>query len=117
METYTAAQAIVDIMVIYAIVIVVSLLVAVVIHLIVRTLSRHAEPQPTAASRKPPQSAVATTLPAMGIPPEHLVVITAAVAAMLGPHRLIRIQAPRSGDGWITAGRAAHHQSHRPHKH
>lgn len=110
-SSYTTMDAIGDIFVIYGIVIVVSMLVAVVIRGIVWTLSRQAT-APAAPAPRPvvaPQPVVVA-----GISPEHLAVITAAVAAMFGAHRIVRIEAPARGYSWTAEARSTHHTSHAP---
>jgi hypothetical protein len=103
-------DAIGDIFVIYGIVIVVSMLVAVVIRGIVWTLSRQATaPAPALKPVVAPQPVVVT-----GIPPEHLAVITATVAAMFGAHRMVRIETPMHGYSWTAEARSVHHTSHTP---
>lgn len=112
---YTTSQALADILVITSIVVVVSLLVAVVIRLIVWTLSRKAEQVKTAAPAKP----VATAPPvatAHGLPQDHFAAIAAAVTAMMGAHRIVRIEATSQGYSWTAAARATHHSSRAPRK-
>lgn len=48
------------------------------------------------------------------IPLEHVAVITAAVASMLGPHRIVHIGHAGSTNGWAAEGRQAQHFSHAP---
>ena len=112
MKTYTTMDAIGDIFVIYGIVIVVSMLVALVIRGIVWALSRQTTAPTTAPAAKPvaPPQPVAVA----GISPEHLAVITAAVAAMFGAHRIVRIEAPARGYSWTAEARSVHHTSHAP---
>jgi hypothetical protein len=43
---------------------------------------------------------------------DHIAVISAAVAAIMGSHRIVRIEPVRQGPGWLVEGRAAHHGSH-----
>ncbi len=43
---------------------------------------------------------------------DHIAVISAAVAAMVGAHRIVRIERARHGPGWLAEGRAAQHGSH-----
>ncbi|MDQ5909129.1 MAG: hypothetical protein QG599_1223 [Pseudomonadota bacterium] len=108
--SYTAMDAIGDILVIYSIVIVVSMLVALVIRGIVWTLSRQA-----ATEVKPVAKPIPAAQPVLvGIPHEHLAVISAAVAAMLGSHRIVRIEAPNRGYSWTAEARSVHHTSHVP---
>ncbi|CDH47137.1 conserved hypothetical protein [Candidatus Contendobacter odensis Run_B_J11] len=48
------------------------------------------------------------------MPQEHLAVIAAAVAAMMGAHRIVRIETPDRGFGWTAEARTVHHTSHTP---
>jgi len=48
------------------------------------------------------------------VPPEHVAAIAAAVA-MIGGHRLIRIQDETGGRAWTSEGRWLHQTSHRTH--
>ncbi len=43
---------------------------------------------------------------------DHVAAISAAVAATLGAHRIVRIEPAHHGIGWQAEGRAAHHGSH-----
>lgn len=106
---YTTSQAIIDVMIMYAIVIVVSLLVAVVIRVIVWTLSRRASQAETAAART--QAAPPPQLDDQ-VPADHLAAIAAAVTMMSGAHRIVRIESAPPSYGWAIAGRSAHHHSH-----
>jgi hypothetical protein len=47
------------------------------------------------------------------IPFEHVAVIAAAVASVLGQHRIVHIEAVH-GEEWASEGRQAHHLSHSP---
>jgi Na+-transporting methylmalonyl-CoA/oxaloacetate decarboxylase gamma subunit len=110
-SSYTTMDAIGDIFVIYGIVIVVSMLVAVVIRGIVWALSRQTTvptPAPVAKPAALPQPAI------VGIPQEHLAVITAAVAAMFSAHRIVHIEAATRGYSWTSEARSVHHTSHAP---
>jgi hypothetical protein len=109
-SSYTTMNAIGDILVIYGIVIVVSMLVAVVIRGIVWALSRQAATTVAPVVVKPaaPQPVV------VGIPQEHLAVIAAAVAAMMGAHRIVRIETSARGYSWTAEARSVHHTSHAP---
>ncbi|HRD67236.1 MAG TPA: OadG family protein [Candidatus Competibacter sp.] len=113
MKTYTTLDAIGDIFVIYGIVIVVSMLVALVIRGIVIVLSRQAAQPETKAPAKPVPTPAAQPAIA-GIPQEHLAVITAAVAAMMGAHRVVHIEMASRGFGWTAEARTVHHTSHAP---
>ena len=108
-SSYTTMDAIGDIFVIYGIVIVVSMLVAVVIRGIVWALSRQTTvPAPMTKPAAVLQPAI------VGIPQEHLAVITAAVAAMLSSHRIVHIEAAARGYSWTAEARSVHHTSHAP---
>ncbi len=109
MKTYTTLDAIGDMFVIYGIVIVISMLVAVIIRGIVWVLSRQAKQEEAKAPAKPAAPPILA-----GVPQEHLAVITAAVATMMGAHRIVRIEAASRGFGWTAEARAAHHLSHAP---
>lgn len=114
MQTYTVSQSIADIFLIYGIVIVVSLLVAVVIRVIVWTLSRRADQAEDKASAKPAAAAPPPPLViAPGMPQEHLAAIAAAIA-MMGAHRIVRIETAGQGYSWTATARSAHHLSHAP---
>jgi hypothetical protein len=115
MKTYTTLQAIGDMIVIYLIVIVVSMLVAAVIHGIVVVLSRQAEKDAAKAPAKPTTPVARPAAVAVGgVPQEHLAAIAAAVAAMMGAHRIVRIETPDRGHGWTAEARTTHHTSHLP---
>lgn len=106
---YTTLDAIGDMIVIYGIVVIISMLVALVIRGIVWVLSRNA----AEAESKAPATAAPT--PAIsGIPAHHLAVIAASVAMMAGAHRIVRIQIPGRSYSWIAEGRSVHHSSHAP---
>ncbi len=108
---YTTSQAFIDVMIMYAIVIVVSLLVAVVIRVIVWTLSRRASQAETATARSRPTALPPPQLDDQ-VPAAHLVAIAAAVTMMSGAHRIVRIEAATPSYGWAIAGRSTHHHSH-----
>lgn len=107
--SYTTMDAIGDMFVIYGIVIVISMLVAVVIRGIVWVLSRQARQEEPKAPAKPAAPPVIA-----GVPPEHLAAITAAVATMMGAHRIVHIAAATRGFGWTAEARTVHHTSHAP---
>ena len=112
MKTYTTMDAIGDIFVIYGIVIVVSMLVALVIRGIVWALSQQTTAPAPATAVKP--AAPLQPVAVAGIPPEHLAVITAAVAVMSGAHRIVHIEALARGYSWTAEARSVHHTSHAP---
>lgn len=108
-QTYTTLDAIADMFIIYGIVIVISMLVALLIRGIAWVLSRQAaQVEAKAPAPKPVPVMLA------GIPLEHLAVISAAVASMMGTQRIVRIDAPGRGYSWTAEARAAHHTSHAP---
>ncbi len=113
MKTYTTLDAIGDMFVIYGIVIVVSMLVALVIRGIVLVLSRQAAQQGAVKAPVKPVPAAQPTI-AGGVPQEHIAAIAAAVAAMMGAHRIVHIEAASRGFGWTAEARTVHHTSHAP---
>ena len=48
---------------------------------------------------------------------DHIVAIAAAVHAMIGAHRIVRIEPSQQGAEWVALGRLAHHASHAPPRH
>ncbi len=110
MNNYTTLDAMGDIVVIYVIVILVSMLVAVVIRGIAWGLSRQVQSE----DKKPATPAAPKPAADTQIPQEHLVVIAAAIAAATSSHRIVRIETPGLGHGWTSSARAAHHSSHTP---
>ncbi|MBK8963285.1 MAG: hypothetical protein IPM75_09440 [Candidatus Competibacteraceae bacterium] len=114
MKTYTTWDAIGDMFVIYGIVIVVSMLVATVIRGIVIVLSRQAAKAEAKAPAKPAVSTTAAQPAVAGIPQEHIAAISAAVAMMMGAHRIVHIEMASRGFGWTAEARTTHHTSHLP---
>ena len=43
---------------------------------------------------------------------DHIAAISAAVAAIIGPHRIVHIEPAPPGGGWLAEGRTALHSSH-----
>jgi hypothetical protein len=43
---------------------------------------------------------------------DHIAAISAAVAAIVGAHRIVHIEPEHPGGGWLAEGRTAHHSSH-----
>lgn len=86
----------------------VSMFVAVVVKLIVVVLAAVERKAATA----PATAAAAPAATAIGIPPDHLAAITAAIYATIGAHRILHIEDRRRHDSWSTEGRLAHHHSH-----
>lgn len=95
---------------IYGLTIVIALLIALLIKGIVVVLesARRVSPPATPAVTAPVAS-VAT-----GIPPEHLAVIAAAVAMLLGDQRIVHIEDGGRGRTWTATARASHYASHTP---
>lgn len=94
----------------YALVFVISMLVAVLIKGLMATLGLFEKPQATpdveAGSQIAPEPAV-SDIPA----------IAAAVYAMLGMHKIVHIEATGRGRSWTGEGRIIHQTSHAvPHK-
>ena len=112
MQNYTTWNAITDMAIIYSIVVIISMLVAAVIRGIVVLLSRQAAQAGAQAPAK--STSVAAKPAAVGIPQEHIAAISAAVAMMMGTHRIVRIEMAHQGFGWTSEARASHHASHAP---
>ena len=89
---------------VFGIVIVISMLVAVIIKLLVMSTGRLGKakplPKPAAASAAPPAIAE-------GIPAEVVAAITAALAVVTGPHRVLRIA--ESQRSWSAQARISQH--------
>jgi len=72
------------------------------------------------AIRPPEEAKKAAPAPAPAAAPvedparNDVAVISAAVYAMLGAHRIVRIRPSISGTSWAAQGRMIHHTSHRP---
>lgn len=73
-----------------------------------------AEAEAERAVRTPATPVPVVAAPTGGIPPEHVAVIAAAVAAM-GTGRVVLIEDSAGGQGWATEGRRQHQTSHRTH--
>lgn len=89
---------------VYALAIVVSTLVALMIKGIVVMLARFGAPREVLPA--------APAAPAPGIPEAHLAAIAAAAHAVVGSHRIVHVEDRRRGMSWTFEGRAAHHGSH-----
>jgi predicted histidine transporter YuiF (NhaC family) len=88
---------------VYALAIVISMLVAVLIKGIVVSLSlTQKRPAPL-----PPAPAVVHTAAQ-----DDIAVIAAAVYTILGAHRIVHIENGERGHSWTAAARASHHSSH-----
>ena len=92
---------------IFALAIVISMLVALLIKGIVATLSWHRKPPWTVA---PPPATVASGETDTGR--SDIAAITAAVYAVVGAHRIVHIERADRARTWTAEGRAAHHASH-----
>ena len=98
---------------IYGTAIVVSLLVAGLIRLLVMATARMKSV--TALS---PDAHEALVCPVdAGIPETDVAAISAAIAAVMGAHRIVHIAESGHGHSWTAEGRLAHHASHAvPHR-
>ncbi|MFC1665684.1 hypothetical protein ACFL17_08670 [Pseudomonadota bacterium] len=98
---------------IYLLAIIISLGVAVMIKLIVLTLS---VVEPQSKKTMPVSSPALAPIPSG----EIVAAISAAIYAALGAHRIIHIEERGRGRAWAVEGRTAHHTSHnvphRPHR-
>ena len=91
---------------VYALAIVISMAVAVMIKLIVLVVSMgRSETAETAVPQARPERAA-------GPPAEHVAAIAAAVYAYLGAHRIVHIEERSRHRAWTAEGRTAHHVSH-----
>ena len=88
---------------VYGLAIVISMLVAVMIRVVVASLS--------AVKRQPDAVAPQAAAP-VDIAGDHIAAIAAAVYAALGAHRIVHIEERGRGFAWTAEGRAAHHASH-----
>ena len=95
---------------VYGLAILISFLVAVMIRIVVKTLST--------MKKKPAAPAVEPAVPvAVDDTKDHIAAIAAAVYAMSGVHRIVHIEPTRRGAVWTAEGRLAHHASHNvPHR-
>mgnify|MGYP000854586908 CR=1 FL=1 len=76
-------------------------------------VARAPAPAPAAKKAAPPAPPPAPVAD-QEIPIEDVVAITAAIAAMLGEHRILHIEPQQRSGEWSTAGRLEHHHSHLP---
>ena len=105
---------------IYGLAAAVSLLIAAIIKLIVVLLG-HADGRATrvAQAAREGQRLAAPAAPAAAdadtaADAQRVAAISAALAACIGEHRIVRIEDAARGAGWAAAGRLAHHSGHRP---
>jgi hypothetical protein len=96
--------------VIFGMAVVISFLVAALIKGIVVALPlmrrRDAAQAADRATQPPPEAA------AVGVPPEHVAAITAAVAAVMGPGHIIHFEDRGRAAAWTAEGRMLHQTSH-----
>lgn len=74
---------------------------------IAERLARAPEPE-----KKVESAPVSAPVADSDVPIEHVIAISAAVAAMVGEHRILNIEPTPSSTRWSLAGRLAHHNSH-----
>lgn len=89
-------------------IIVISAMVAIAVQLWFQARTKSAAAAPGAVK----SPAAASQSITAGISQEHLAVITTAVAAMFGAHRVVRIEAQNRGVTWTAEARTVHHTSH-----
>ena len=94
----------------YVLMAVVAMLAAVMVRGIVIVLQRAGQRRDM-MSRTPVSISVE---PAVDERAAHVAAVAAAVFAVLGAHRLVRIGEGAPAPTWTAAGRAAHHLSHSP---
>jgi len=90
---------------VYALAIVISLLVAVMIRGVVKTLS-------VLEKKAPVTTPVIDTIAVDEGNADHIAAITAAVWATIGPYRIVRIEPTDRGRSWAAGSLFAHHASH-----
>jgi hypothetical protein len=95
----------------YVLMAVVAMLAAVMVRGIVIVLQRAQQRRRVEAGPTPVSISVA---PAVEETAAHVAAVAAAVFAVLGAHRLVRVGEAAPAPSWTTAGRAAHHLSHAP---
>ena len=88
---------------VYGLAIVISMLVAVMIRIVVATLS---------VAKRQPVDAPTPVEPRVDLAGDHVAAIAAAIYAVLGAHRIVHIEDRGRGFAWTAEGRAAHHASH-----
>ena len=94
----------------YVLMAVVAMMAAVMVRGIVIVLQRAGQRR-AMMSRTPVSISVE---PAVDETTAHVAAVAAAVFAVLGAHRLVRIGEAAPAPTWTAAGRAAHHLSHAP---
>jgi hypothetical protein len=92
----------------YVLMAIVAMLAAVMVRGIVILLQRAGQ------KRQPATPVSISVAPAVDETAAHVAAVAAAVYAVLGAHRLVRIGEAAPAPTWTTAGRAAHHLSHAP---
>lgn len=100
----------------YGLAIIISMVVAVLIKGIATSLSMLDQKRNEAAARN--AAATAPVESTRQVEADHIAAISAAIYAILGAHRIVRLEEePHRGGSWSTAGRTAHHASHNvPHR-
>ena len=88
---------------VYGLAIVISMLVAVMIRLVVVSLS---------AVKRRPAAVTPSAEVQVDLTGDHVAAIAAAIYAVLGAHRIVHIEDRGRGFAWTAEGRAAHHASH-----
>ena len=88
---------------VYGLAIVISMLVAVMIRLVVVSLS---------AVKREPAAVTTPAQPQVDLAGDHIAAIAAAIYGVLGAHRIVHIEDRGRGFAWTAEGRAAHHASH-----
>lgn len=96
----------------YGMAIVIAMLAAMLIKGIVGALALGDRRAAAPAAARPAPAAVAAQ--ASTTAQDDIVAIAAAVQAVLGAHRIVRIEGAAPGFAWAAEGRIAHHTSHRP---
>ena len=100
----------------YGLAIVISFAVALLIKIVVVVLSIPQRRERAAAeAAKPAARAAPAPQPAVDAAADDIAAIAAAVYAMIGAHRIVRIQEGADvGRAWTAEGRLVHQTSHQP---
>ena len=100
-------QAVVLSLKIYALAIVISMAVALLIKLIGSVMGRIGAPHVPADRPQAPSETAE-------VPPEDIAAIAACLSAVIGAHRIVHLHEHGRGHDWALEGRAAQHGSHSP---
>nr|WP_294543805.1 hypothetical protein [uncultured Rhodopila sp.] len=81
---------------------------------IVAAIQHRTRKSPSAGTVTPAPAVAGSFVPASNGFPDDIVAIAAAVHAMMGAHRIVRLESTQTGQTWAAEGRWMHQTSHRP---